>query len=424
MATRARQRPSGNQVEGLAARRAALALLDAVLRRGEPMDRAVHAACQRLPSDDRALAVAIAGDTLRWLGPLDALIDSAAEQTLPGDSKVRAVLRIALTQLLHMGIAPHAVIATSLALLVGGPRRLTHAILSRAQRDGWTLPVPPPLPPAVAARWDAAWGADMVTAAEASWAEPPPLDLRFKSASAASEFGDGASFTPHHRRLPRAGRIELLPGYEDGAWWVQDLATSIAADLLGGGQGRPVLDLCAAPGGKTMQLAAADWQVTAIDSSAKRLERLRENLARTRLDAALVTADLKHYAPQHQADAVLLDAPCSATGTFRRHPDVLHRITDSDIAQLAQLQSELLARAAAWVKPGGTLVYATCSLEPAEGEAIISAFLSASPGWCIYAVRGDELPAGIAPTTEGWVRTLPGSEPSLDGFFIARLIAP
>lgn len=385
------------------------------------MDRAVHAACQRLPSDDRALAVAIAGDALRWLDPLDALIDSAAEQTLPGDSKVRSVLRIALTQLLHMGIAPHAVVATSLALLVGGPRRLTHAILSRAQRDGWTLPVPPPLPGAVAARWDAAWGADMVTAAETSWAEPPPLDLRFKSVAAADAFGEGASFYPLHRRLPRAGRIELLPGYADGAWWVQDLAASIAADLLGAGQGRSVLDLCAAPGGKTMQLAAAGWQVTAIDSGAKRLERLRENLARTQLDATLITADLKHYAPGHQADAVLLDAPCSATGTFRRHPDVLHRITDSDIAQLVQLQTELLARAATWVKPGGTLVYATCSLEPAEGEAIITDFLSANPSWRIDSVRGDELPAGIAPAPEGWVRTLPGSEPSLDGFYIARL---
>ena len=412
----------------MAARRAALALLDAVLRRGEPMDRAVHAACQRLPSDDRALAVAIAGDALRWLGSLDALIDSAAEQTLPGDSKVRAVLRIALIQLLHMGIAPHAVVATSLALLVGGPRRLTHAILSRAQRDGWTLPVPPPLPAAVAARWDAAWGDDMVTAAQASWAEPPPLDLRFKSASHTSDFGDGEAYGALHRRLPRAGRIELLPGYADGDWWVQDLAASIAADLLGAGQGRSVLDLCAAPGGKTMQLAAAGWQVTAIDSSSKRLERLQDNLARTRLAATLITADLKHYAPAHQADAVLLDAPCSATGTFRRHPDVLHRISDSDITQLAQLQTDLLARAANWVKPGGYLVYATCSLEPAEGEAIITGFLSANPGWRIDAARNDELPVGVgvgvAPATDGWVRTLPGSEPGLDGFFIARLIAP
>ena len=411
----------------MAARRAALALLDAVLRRGEPMDRAVHAACQRLPSDDRALAIAIAGDALRWIGPLDALIDSAAQQTLPDDSKVRAVLRIALVQLLHMGIAPHAVVATSLALLVGGPRRLTHAILSKAQRDGWTLTPPPPLPAPVAARWADAWGIDMVTSAEAGWAEPPPIDLRFKSLAAAADFADGEALTPLHRRLPRAGRVELLPGYADGDWWVQDLAASIAADLLGSGNGRTVLDLCAAPGGKTMQLAAAGWQVTAIDSSAKRLERLRENLARTRLDAALVTADIKSYSPDEQSDAVLLDAPCSATGTFRRHPDVLHRIGDSDIAVLAQLQADLLARAAPWVKPAGMLVYATCSLEPAEGEAIVSAFLAANPDWRIDPVLPAQLPTGVAAAAEGWVRTLPTSAdtgPSLDGFFIARLTAP
>jgi 16S rRNA (cytosine967-C5)-methyltransferase len=408
----------------LAARRAALALLDAVLRRGEPMDRAVHGACQRLPSDDRALAVAIAGDALRWLGPLDALIDSAAQQTLPDDSKVRAVLRIALVQLLHMGIAPHAVVATALGLLVGGPRRLTHAILSRAQRDSWTLTPPPPLPAPVAARWSSEWGTEMATAAESAWAAPPPLDLRFKSPAAAADFSEGETLAPLHRRLPRAGRIELLPGYGEGDWWVQDLAATIPADLLGPGDGRTVLDLCAAPGGKTMQLASAGWNVTAIDSSAKRLERLHENLARTRLDAALVTADIKHYTPDQRADAVLLDAPCSATGTFRRHPDVLHRIGDSDISVLAQLQIELLARAAAWVKPGGTLVYATCSLEPAEGEAIITAFLATNPDWRINPALPNEVPVGVKIAAEGWVRTLPVLELALDGFFIARLTAP
>ena len=419
-----RHHPAGDQVEGLAARRAALALLDAVLRRGEPMDRAVHAACQRLPSDDRALAVAIAGDTLRWREPLDALIDGATEQRLPDDSKVRAVLRIALTQLLHMGVAPHAVVATSLAMLAGGPRRLTHAILSRAQRDGWTLPTPPPLPADAAARWVRAWGEEVVIAAQSAWADPPPLDLRFKSADAATAFGEGDALASRHRRLARAGRIELLPGYQDGDWWVQDLAASIAADLLGSGHGRTVLDLCAAPGGKTMQLAAAGWRVTAIDSSIKRLERLHENLGRTGLDAQLVTADLRSYAPDAPADAVLLDAPCSATGTFRRHPDVLHRIGDSDIAGLAQLQSELLARAAKWVRPGGALVYATCSLEPAEGEAIIAAFLAAHPEWRIDPVVPAELPDGVPIAREGWVRTLPGSGPAMDGFFIARLTAP
>jgi 16S rRNA (cytosine967-C5)-methyltransferase len=417
----------GGEVEGVTARRAALALLDAVLRRGEPMDRAVHAACQRMPGDDRALAIAIAGDALRWLEPLDTLIDSATDVRLPDDSKVRTVLRIALVQLLHMGIAPHAVVATSLALLTGGPRRLAHAIVSRAQRDGWSLPDVPPLPAAVLQRWSENWGTDMVTGAQAAWAVPPPLDLRFKSAALAAAYAEGESLSPMHRRLARGGRIERLAGYDDGIWWVQDLAAGIAADLLGEGRGRTVLDLCAAPGGKAMQLAAADWIVTAVDQSAKRLERMQENLARTNLSAALVTADLRSFVPDQRYAAVLLDAPCSATGTFRRHPDVLHRVDARVIADLAALQAALLVRAAGWVLPGGLLVFATCSLEPAEGEGIIAAFLAAHPDWRTEPVGADELPPGIAPTPEGWVRTWPSTgdgAASLDGFFIARLRCP
>ena len=412
----------------MAARRAALALLDAVLRRGEPMDRAVHAACQRMPGDDRALAIAIAGDALRWLEPIDTLIDSATKTQLPDDSKVRMVLRIALIQLLHMSTPGHAVVATSLALLTGGPRRLAHAILSRAQRDGWTLPAVPPLPAAVTARWTESWGAEMVAAAQMAWAVPPPLDLRFKTAALAGAYPDGDSLAPRHRRLARGGRIERLAGYDDGDWWVQDLAASIAADLLGEGGGRSVLDLCAAPGGKTMQLAAAGWTVTAVDQSAKRLSRMQENLARTDLPATLVTANLHSFEPGEHYTAVLLDAPCSATGTFRRHPDVLHRIGAQDITQLAQLQAALLARAAAWVAPGGLLVFATCSLEQAEGEDVITAFLSAHADWQIDPVAADELPRGIVPAAAGWVRTWPlaadNAAASLDGFFIARLRAP
>lgn len=391
------------------------------------MDRAVHAACQRLPSDDRALAIAIAGDALRWLGPLDALIDSAATQTLPDDSKVRAVLRIALIQLLHMKIAPHAVVATSLALLVGGPRRLTHAILSRAQRDAWALPALPPLPGVVAARWSAAWGPDFVPRAEQVWAMPPPLDLRFKTAALASGFGDGEQLGPCHRRLARAGRVEALPGYSEGAWWVQDLAATIAADLLGAGDGRSVLDLCAAPGGKTMQLAAAGWQVTALDSSARRLERLQDNLTRTGLEAAIVTSAIESFAPTAPFDAILLDAPCSATGTYRRHPDVLHRITPADIATLAAIQRAMLERAMVWLKPDGRMIYATCSLEPEEGEEVIASFLTDHPDWHLDPVAPDALPGGVGVHPSGWVRTGPfggADAPGLDGFFIAALKAP
>ena len=199
---------------------------------------------------------------------------------------------------------------------------------------------------------------------------------------------------------------------------MQDLAASLPARLLGQGEGSRVLDLCAAPGGKTLQLAAAGWQVTALDSGAKRLERLGENLARTGLQATLVGADALQWHADEQFDAVLLDAPCTATGTCRRHPDVLHRIGQHQIAELAELQGRLLAQAAEWVRPGGRLVYAVCSLEREEGEGQASGVgLTPDP------IGAQELPAGLAPTAEGWLRTDPGmlaDAGGLDGFFVAR----
>jgi 16S rRNA (cytosine967-C5)-methyltransferase len=203
---------------------------------------------------------------------------------------------------------------------------------------------------------------------------------------------------------------------------VQDIAASLPARLIGKGTGT-ALDLCAAPGGKTMQLASAGWTVTAIDASKSRLARLSENLERTGLSAEVIAADLLSWKPKAPADAVLLDAPCTATGIFRRHPDVIHRVLPSRIAEMAALQAKLLARAADWVKPGGTLVYATCSLEPAEGEAQVAALLAARGDYVVDPVRADELPAGIAPDAQGQVRTLPGMivPDDCDGFFIARL---
>ena len=216
--------------------------------------------------------------------------------------------------------------------------------------------------------------------------------------------------------------MERLDGFSEGAWWVQDLAASLPARLLGSGAnecgGRTVLDLCAAPGGKTMQLAAAGWQVTALDSGAKRLQRMEQNLARTGLAATLVTADALDWKPDAPFDAVLLDAPCTATGTCRRHADVLHRIGPNAIAEMADLQACLLARAADCLAPGGRLVYAVCSLEQAEGEERAARItLPVDP------VRADELPAGLAPAPQGWLRTDPAmlaEAGGLDGFFVAR----
>ena len=249
------------------------------------------------------------------------------------------------------------------------------------------------------------------------------LDLTLKEPGRTAEWAEtlgGVSLMPGHLRLPRGDAVSLLPGYGDGAWWVQDLAASLPARLLGEGGGRTVLDLCAAPGGKTLQLAAAGWQVTALDKSKRRLERMRDNLSRTGLSAQIITADALEWQPGAPFDAIVLDAPCTATGTCRRHPDVLHRIGPAHIAEMAELQSAMLERALGWLAPSGTLVYAVCSLEREEGEDQM-ARLTLTPD----PIRADELPGGIAPSLEGWLRTDPGMLPDaggLDGFFIARLV--
>ncbi|MES2494001.1 MAG: RsmB/NOP family class I SAM-dependent RNA methyltransferase [Pseudomonadota bacterium] len=405
-------------IPGLPARRAALKLLDAVLRRGETLDQAAHNAVQGIAADsDRALAKAIAGEALRWLTDIDALIDSATRERLPDDAKARAVLRLMLAQWLRLGTPPHAVIATALPLLTGGPKRLAHGVFAALTRSQAALPPSPSLPAAVSARWGEAAGAIIP-----ALAKPPPLDLTLRDPAGTAEWTarlGGVSLMPGHVRLPRGDAVQMLEGFTEGAWWVQDLAASLPARLLGqpSGRGR-ALDLCAAPGGKTLQLAAAGWQVTAVDMSAKRLERLTENLARCGLAVDVVTADALDWEPDGTYDAILLDAPCTATGTCRRHPDVLHRIMPQHIHEMAELQAQMLARAAGCLAPGGTLVYAVCSLEPAEGAAQTAAVPLAP-----HPVRTDELPTGLAPGADGWLRTDPGMLPDhggLDGFFIAR----
>ncbi|MBX3565443.1 MAG: methyltransferase domain-containing protein [Sphingomonas sp.] len=405
---------------GVPARRAALQLLDAVLRRGLALEAALDKAASGLPPSDRGLAHAIAAETLRRLPDLDALIDGATQRPLPDDAKARFALRIALVQALCLGTPGHAAIATVLPLVDGGPRKLVHGVFGTVTRSGALLPEPPTLPDAVALRWHAAWGDQMIEDAELAIAAPPPLDLTLRLPV---ELEEAIGLLPGHARLPAGTSVMELPGFEEGGFWVQDLAASLPARLIGKGQGT-ALDLCAAPGGKTLQLAAAGWDVTAVDVSESRLARLRDNLDRTGLDAKIVTADLLLWKPEEPADAVLLDAPCSATGIFRRHPDVLHRVRPSLIAEMAELQGKLLHRASQWVKPGGTLVYATCSLEPQEGEQQLERFLTHHNDYAIDPVRADELPEGVGPLENGTLRLHPGmlaEQGRLDGFFIARL---
>ncbi len=407
-----------DETTGLPARRAALQLLDAVLRRGQALENALRSATKGLDrSEDRALAHAIASETLRRLPDLDDLIDSATRQRLPDDAKARMVLRIALVQALILKTPEHAAVSTALPLVDGGPRKLVHGVLGTLFRQKAQLRSIPMLLPKVEARWDAAWGPAMTGHAATALGTLPPLDLTVKDHAQTAHWAErleGTSLAPGHVRVARDQAVTSLPGFEEGAWWVQNIAASMPARLLGPGDGKSVIDLCAAPGGKTMQLAAQGWAVTAVDREEHRLERVQENLTRTGLTATLVTADALKWEPDAKADAILIDAPCSATGIFARHPDVLHRIRPKDIEQLAATQAKMLAQAAGWLKPGGVLIYATCSLEPEEGEQVVAGF----GGLAALPVEDHELISGFTANDQGHLRILP--QVGTDGFFVAR----
>jgi 16S rRNA (cytosine967-C5)-methyltransferase len=397
-------------------------LLDGVLRRGQPLETSLSFATRGVDNPaDRALAHAIASETLRHLPDLDALIDSATRNRLADDSKARLVIRIALIQVLVLGTPEHAAVATALPLVEGGPRRLVHGVLGTLLRRKVLLPEVPTLPPEVAMRWQSDWGDAMLNIAAEALGTPPPLDLTLKDAATTDEWVaklEGESLAPGHVRVPRGTAIPELPGFDEGAWWVQNIAASIPARLLGNGDGRTVLDLCAAPGGKTMQLAAAGWDVTAVDQDRAKLVRLSDNLTRTGLTAKVVQGDILKWQPATPVSAILLDAPCSATGIFARHPDVLHRVRPRDITALAQVQASMIARVVGWLEPGGTLIYATCSLERAEGEAQIAA--AEAVGLTLKKLGNESIVSGIAPDPGGWIRVLPRNH--ADGFFIAQFV--
>ena len=399
-------------------------MLDSVLRQGRTLDAAAEGA-RGLAPPDHALAIAIAGEALRRLPDLDALIDSATQRPLPDDSKARMVLRLALAQMSGLGTPDHALVATALPLVDGGPRRLVHGVLGTLLRKGVPVSEAPRLPGPVEQRWGAAWGQDVVQAARRQIARRAPLDLSFADDDAAQAYAaehGGTSLASRHVRLPESSAVRELPGFGAGGWWVQDIAASLPARLMPA-EAKDVLDLCAAPGGKTMQLAAAGHRVTAVDNSKSRLVRIGENLARTKLTAELVAADAQTWEPERRFDAILLDAPCSATGTFRRHPEVLYRARPQIIDERARLQAKLLDRAALWLNPGGALVYSVCSLEPEEGEDRLAEFLTAHPGWRVG--QPAEFPDFVSPDASGAARILPGlleEQGGLDGFFAARLV--
>ena len=422
------QAPS--ETAGLPARAAALDLFAAALSGRTGLDEGLsHPALGALSARDRAFARALAMAGLRHLGPIDAALQSRLKK--PPPEWVVNILRLGLAQLVVLKTPPHAAVGASVDLTAqqkGGAafKGLVNAVLRGFTRDPVTLDDPDLLAPTwLAARWRSAFGADDARAIAATIAQEPTTDLSFKDPARAEALAgelEGEVLAGGSLRTSRRGDIATWPGFAEGDWWVQDASAAIPARLLGVGAGQTALDLCAAPGGKTLQLAATGAQVTAVDRAAPRLKRVAENLARTGLSAEAVTADAATWPDKRTFDAVLLDAPCSATGTFRRHPDVLWAAKPSDVAGLAAVQSKLLDAAVRRLNPGGRLVYCVCSLEPEEGEGQVTGVLARHKDLTLEPIAAGEGGAPAASVRpDGTLRILPHHlAGGTDGFYVAR----
>ena len=423
-----------------AARAIALEALGRVLDKHQPLDRALDGTPEfsRLSPRDRAFARLLVATVLRRRGVLDALIGAALERPLPRSARaIRHILSLGIAQMLILETPPHAAVDTSVRLAAkvarGRFRGLVNAVLRRMARDGADLLADLDAPGIDMPGWlgdicTEAYGAEATRAIARAHLTEPPLDLTLRDPVEAGTWAErlDADVLPTGGLRRRAGgRIEELPGFSAGAWWVQDAAASLPARLLPAPWGKRILDLCAAPGGKTLQLVAAGALVTALDRSAERLELVRRNLARLGLKADLVEADGRGFDPGTTFDGVLLDAPCTASGTIRRHPDIAYTKDAGDAARLAPLQDALIAQAAKLTAAGGMLVYAVCSLDPKEGEHRVQRFLDHHPDFRRLAVDAAEIggeDAWITPL--GDLRTLPfhmGEAGGMDGFYAARL---
>jgi 16S rRNA (cytosine967-C5)-methyltransferase len=427
---------------GLAARRIAADIVAGVLRRKRPLDELLETGeLHELSERDRALVRHLAATVLRRLGTLRHLLALRLEKGLPQSApQVEAILLIGAAQILFLDVPDHAAVDLSVRLAQTDRHAshysgLVNAVLRKLARDGKSAlagldTARLDTPDWLMQRWIAHYGEETALAIAAAQAHEPALDLTVKQDAAAwAEKFSGRVLPTGTVRTVGSGPVPQLPGYDDGAWWVQDAAAALPAKLLGEVRGKSVADLCAAPGGKTAQLALAGAHVTAVDRSGPRLERLRQNLSRLQLSADIIQADAAVW-EGGPFDAVLVDAPCSSTGTIRRHPDIPWLKTPADLAKLTALQSRLLAHAVTLLKPGGTLIYCTCSLEKEEGEDQIAAFLARHPGLRRSPIDPAEV-AGHAEllTAEGELRTLPchwpGPDPrmaGLDGFYAARIV--
>lgn len=407
--------------EGVTARATAIAILDGVLGEGRMLS---DFSGDHLAPADRARALRLAETTLRHLEPADKLLDKHLRKSPP--LTVRNTLRLAVVERAQ-GAPAHGTVNAAVEITRQGAKRTAHlsGLVNAVLR---ALPDPITLDTQKLPRWLRqplvhTFGRDITTAIEAIHAQEPPLDLTLRPGF---PHPDGDLLPTGSLRLRSPGQLSTLPGYAEGGWWVQDAAAALPAKLLQPQPGERILDLCAAPGGKTLQLAASGAHVTALDISAPRMARLQANLTRTGLTATLVTADALHWQPDTLFDAILLDAPCSATGTIRRHPDLPFVKDGSELPSLTTLQTQLLDRALTWLKPGGRLVFSTCSLLPEEGEAQLAAALQRHP---TLTTERPDLP-GVDPTwwtPEGALRLRPdfwADRGGMDGFFLARLRKP
>jgi 16S rRNA (cytosine967-C5)-methyltransferase len=433
------------------ARSIALDVLSAVLDRRRPLEEtlAAHSGFAGLEGRDRGFARLLLATTLRRLGQIDALIGHCLARPLPRAAlNAQHILRLGVAQLLFLGTPPHAAVSASVDLAdqakLTAHKKLINAVLRRLSQEGAALRDAQDAarlntPAWLWQSWSAAYGETATRAIATQHLLEPPLDMSLKPDLDPAVWAERLSASPLpngtlRRTAQAGGLVSELPGFDDGHWWIQDAAASLPARVLidtlderfDGSAGRSVIDLCAAPGGKTAQLAAVAAAVTAVEASASRLARLRDNLIRLRLAADTINADATEWRPAGPVDAVLLDAPCSATGTIRRHPDIAWTKRAADAPKLTSLQGRLLANAIAMVKPGGVLVYAVCSLQPEEGPARIAALLNGGTPVCrlpLAAHHGAGLPVEI--TAEGDLRSLPchmAEAGGMDGFYIARLV--
>ena len=438
----AQETTSETAVPGLAARRIAADIVEGVLRSKRPLDEQLEASgLDTLEEErDRALVRAIVATVVRRLGTLRHLLAGLLERGLPDSApRVESALLTGAAQILFLDVPDHAAVDLSVRLaqedrMARHYAALVNAVLRKLAREGKTRfaaidPIVLDTPEWLMKRWQLRYGEALARDIAAANAREPALDLTVKSEPQqwAARL-DGRVLPTGSVRLISHGPVPQLPGFDGGGWWVQDAAAALPARLLDDVRGKAVADLCAAPGGKTAQLAAAGAHVTAVDRSQPRLGRLRDNLARLGLQANVVRADATLWESE-PFDAILLDAPCLATGTIRRHPDIPWLKSEADLAKLSNLQSRLLDRAASLLKPGGTLIYCTCSLEPQEGEQAVAALLERNGDLRRRPIVAEEV-GGLADvlTPDGDLRTLPCHLPDpdprmagLDGFYAARI---